>query len=393
MNPAPDIETIQASLREADVDGWLLYDFHGLNPIAAGIAGVTGIVTRRWFLLVPTQGVPRWIMHTIEQAPFAGKPGEFTTYSSWQELDRALAEALAGCKRVAMEYSPGNAIPYVARVDAGMIEKIRSFGPEIVSSADLVAQMLARWTPDQIRLHREAAAGLIAIKDAAFDLITARVRDGATLCERDVVTFVHDCFAERGMETDSGPIVAVGPNAGNPHYEPAPTGSAPIGPDNLVLIDMWAKLRHREAVYADISWVGYTGTEVPKTIAAIFDIVARARDRAVSFLNEKLSAGATVMGCEVDRAVRGLITDCGYGACFVHRTGHSIGTDVHGVGPNIDDLETQDRRLLRNGMAFSIEPGIYLPEFGVRSEIDCLIENDAVVVTTLPLQTEITRLV
>jgi Xaa-Pro aminopeptidase len=281
----------------------------------------------------------------------------------------------------------------VARVDAGTIEKIRALGVEVVSSADLVAGILARWSSTQVDLHRRAAAALLEIKEKAFALIAEHIRARKLLSEYDVVRFIRGEFASRDMVNDGeGPICAVGANAGNPHYEPEPTGSAAVGPEQLVLLDLWAKLNAPEAVYADITWTGYTGKTVPPEVVAVFDVVARARDRAVAFIGERMAGGHPVHGFEVDDVARSVIATAGYGDQFIHRTGHSLGASVHDVGPNIDNLETQDRRRLQEGMAFTIEPGIYLPAFGIRSEINVLIEQKRPVVTTLPLQTEVVPL-
>jgi len=252
-----------------------------------------------------------------------------------------------------------------------------------------VGQFLARCTAEQIAGHRRAAAALMEIKDQAFGLIANAVRGQRSLTEFDVVKFIRAQFAARGLATDEGPICAVDAHAGSPHYEPQETGSAPIKTNQLVLLDLWAKERKQDSVYGDITWMAYTGPSVPDKMAKVFDIVSRARDRAVSFLNGQFTEGVTPKGCDTDDAVRGVITEAGYGDYFIHRTGHSIGTDVHGVGTCIDNLETNDQRRLLEGMIFSIEPGIYLKEFGVRSEIDVLVENNRAVVTTLPLQTAI----
>ncbi|MBI3872032.1 MAG: aminopeptidase P family protein [candidate division Zixibacteria bacterium] len=386
-------DEIQAALRAEELDGWLLYDFHGLNPIARRIAGLHGFVTRRWFLLIPATGEPEVICHLMEEIGFAGVPGRHHHYRTWQELDALLKQILSGRKRVAMEYSPGNAIPYVARVDAGTVEKVRALGTEVVSSADLVAQFSARWSPKQIALHRRAAAGLLEIKDRAFALIGDHVRGRKTLTEYAVAAFVRKEFARLGLICDDGPICAVDANAGNPHYEPDSQSSARIDAGQLILLDLWAKCDEPEAAYADITWTGFTGPTVPSTIASVFAPVAAARDGAVAFVNERLRAGQLVHGYEVDAAAREVIVKSGYGDRFLHRTGHSIGTQVHDVGPNIDGLETQDRRRLQEGMAFTIEPGIYLAEFGIRSEINVLIQNGKAEITTLPLQTEVTPIV
>lgn len=385
-------EHIQGAIAGAGLDGWLLCDFHGSNPIAGELVGVSGLVTRRWCCWVPRHGRLQMVCHTMERTPFSHLDTEYRYYLSWRELDAAMRSALGDARRIAMEYSPGNAIPNVAHVDAGTVEKIRSWGIEVVSSADLVAHFLARWTPEQIDGHRTAAAALLDIKNQTFVWIGECLRKGKSISEYDVAGFVRDQFAARGLMTDAGPICAVDGHAGSPHYEPAATGSTRLGPEQLVLLDLWAKWSTPDAVYADITWTGFTGSVVPRPMAEVFDIVRRARDSAVEYANVRLAAGAALHACEIDDACRRVIADAGYGDRFIHRTGHSIGTSVHGVGPNIDNLETQDQRLLENGMCFSVEPGIYLPEFGIRSEIDVLIENDRAVVTTLPLQTEIVPL-
>ena len=385
---------IQAALREEGLDGWLLYDAHGLNPIARQIVGITGVVTRRWFVLIPADGEPRFLFHRIEDLAFDPMPGVKKVYRTWQELDEGIDWILQGCRRVAMEYSPDNAIPYVARVDAATIDKIRARKAEVVSSADLIAQFLATWTAVQIESHNRAAKALIEIKDQAFTLIARKIRERSSLTEHDVTAYIREEFARRGMVNhDEGPICAVDANAGNPHYEPTAQKCAAIGPSQLVLLDLWAKFDEPDAVYADITWTGYTGAAIPIEIAKVFSIVAQGRDRAVAFANEAFARGDVVHGFEVDRAVRKIITDAGYGDFFIHRTGHSLGRTVHDVGPNIDDLETQDRRKLQDGVAFTVEPGIYLPHFGIRSEINVLIRNRRAIVTTLPLQTEVVCLV
>ena len=386
------IDTIQTALANENLDGWLLYDFHGSNSIAKEIVEPQGIVTRRWFGWIPRQGEPVFIHHKIEKAPFVNMPGKKVDYLPWQHLDEVLKTTLQGARRIAMEYSPNCAIPYVAKVDAGMIEKLRAWNLEIVSSADLIAQFLAPWTAEQVTMHKRAHDGIAAIRDAAFELVSKSVRDGKSLNEFQVMQFILDEFEKRGLETLDGPICAVGPNAGAPHYEPTAAASAPIGKEQVVLLDIWAKEKKENAVYADITWVGYTGKTVPAKVQEVFEIVARARDEAIAYANKQLEAGKIVHGYEIDDAARRVITDAGYGEFFIHRTGHSIGTDVHGVGPNIDNLETQDQRRLQEGMCFSIEPGIYLPEFGIRLEVDVMIQDGRAVVTTLPLQTNMVML-
>lgn len=384
------LPAIQSALRAEGLDGWFLYDAHGLNPIARQIVGIEGVVTRRWFALIPAQGNPRFLYHRIESLSFDPLSGDKQVYRTWQTLDTGIDWILTGCRRVAMEYSPDNAIPYVARVDAATIEKVRARKVEVVSSADLIARFLAVWSPAQVETHHRAVKALMEIKDAAFDLISRRVREKSPLNEHQVAEFIRGEFARRNMVNDGeGPICAVDANAGNPHYDPTAGTSAAIGPEQLVLLDLWAKFDEPDAVYADITWTGYTGKTVPEEIRKVFNIVAAGRDRGVAFANEAYARGGPVHGFEVDRAVRQVISDAGYGDYFIHRTGHSLGRMVHDVGPNIDDLETQDRRKLQDGVAFTIEPGIYLPHFGIRSEINVLIQNSRAVVTTLPLQSEV----
>lgn len=388
------LAAIQTALRAEGLDGWLLYDAHGLNPIASQIAGIEGVVTRRWFALVPAQGQPRFLFHRIENLAFEPMPGEKKVYRTWQSLDEGIDWVLAGCKRVAMEYSPDNAIPYVARVDAATIEKIRARKVEVASSADLVAKFLATWSPAQVETHHRAAKALLEIKDLTFTMIAKKVREKSALTEFEVAEFIRGEFARRNMVNhNEGPICAVDGNAGNPHYDPTAEKCASVGPNQLVLLDLWAKFDEPDAVYADITWTGYTGAQVPTEIAKVFSIVAKGRDRAVEFANDAFSRGDSVHGYEVDRSCRKVIEDAGYGDQFIHRTGHSLGRLVHDVGPNIDDLETQDRRKLQEGVVFTVEPGIYLPHFGIRSEINIIIQNGRAVVTTLPLQTEVTCLV
>lgn len=386
------IEAIQETLRRDRLDGWLLFDFHGSNGIARQIGGIGGMVTRRWCLWVPASGKARVVHHRIEEHPFEGFPAEHITYAGWRELDAALWSVLSGSHRIAMEYSPDNAIPYIGLVDAGTIEKIRAMGIEVVSSADLVARFLAAWDDNQIAGHRRAATALCEIKNEAFAMIAEAVDSGRALREHDVVSFVRRGMEKESLVTDAGPICAVDANAGKPHYEPSEKGSAPIGRDQLVLLDLWAKETAPNAVYADMTWTAFTGHVVPERIVQVFSVVAEARDRAVEFINNEFDEGRPVTGAQVDDAVRRVISEAGYGEFFIHRTGHSIGTDVHGVGPNIDNLETQDGRRLQEHVCFSVEPGIYLPEFGIRSEIDVLIENGRAVVTTVPVQTSVVAL-
>ncbi|HIC89104.1 MAG TPA: aminopeptidase P family protein [Anaerolineae bacterium] len=382
---------VQTMLTEAGLDGWLLYDFRGINPIAARVAGLPpeGIFSRRWAYWIPAQGEPAWLVHAIETAPFQGQDTRVLAYVSWQQLSARLRELIGNARRIAMEYSPHNAIPYVSRVDAGSMEMIRALGVEVVSSADLVQAVEACWTPEQLEGHRKSAAALMQIKDATFAWIADQLRAGRAITEYDAQQEMMRRFADFGLVSNHPPMVSVNANSGNPHYLPSPERHAPIRVGDFVLLDLWAKQSEPGAVYADITWVGFLGKEVPERYTEIFRIVARARDAALALVQERITAGQDVCGYEVDDAARGVIEEAGYGEYFIHRTGHSLGQEGHGNGVNMDNLETQDRRKLIPGIGFTIEPGIYLPEFGVRSEIDVYVGEGTVKVTTLPLQTDV----
>ncbi len=383
------ITAVQDYLAAEKLDGWLLYDFRGLNPIAQEFLQLKGMQSRRWFYWIPVKGMPHKITHAVEQNTFAHVPGVNHVYSSWQDITTNLEEVTAGAKVVAMEYSPDAAIPYISRVDAGTIEMVRRSGLEIESSADLVQYFQARWSDEQLALHRKAAKALDEIVNLAFRRVSDCLRDEKPITEYRLQQFIFHQFENRKLVTDHRPIVAVNANASNPHYEPSEAQSDPIKPGDLLLIDIWAKSEHEHAVFADITRMGYVGSEVPTEFAKIFAVVKYARDRAIEFINERLSAGEPVCGYEVDDVARGIITEAGYGEYFTHRTGHSIDTAGHGNGVNIDNLETRDRRRLIPGVGFSIEPGIYLPEFGVRTEVNVFVHADSAEVTTQPVQDEI----
>jgi Xaa-Pro dipeptidase len=380
-----DLIGIQKALATDGIDGWLLYDFRGSNPIARSVIGFdeSQIGTRRWFYLIPAQGEPVAILHVIEPHATKGAPGKTVFYRSWKELAALLREHLAGKRRVAMEYSPGAAIPYVSRVDAGTIEMVRAAGPEVVTSADLVQLFEAVWTKEQKALHDRAATGCLAAKDAAFALIRERLAAGARVTESEVQALIGRRFAEEGLYTHHPCIVAVNDHASDPHFE---TLSGPkdraIVKGDLVLIDFWAKVANDpRAVYYDATWMAYCGQDVPAKMREVWETVRGARDAAVEFVTRSVAAGTTIRGAEVDDVSRAFIEARGYGEYFLHRTGHSIGYEVHGNGVNIDNLETQDSRTLIPGVCFSIEPGIYLPEFGVRSEIDMYVGEGRAEVT------------
>ena len=377
-------------------DGWLLYDFRGSNPIARNVAGINDPgITRRWFCYIPLGGMPIWLVHRIEVSHFTDVLGEVRTYTHWGELQHEMETILADSSRVAMEYSPFAAIPYVSRVDAGTVELIRSLGVGVISSADLVQQSEARWTADQFAGHLESAHLILEIKDEAFAWLGKRLRDGTPVTEYDVQSFIMERFETEDLIPGHPPIVAVNAKASDPHYYPTVDQHQPIRPGDFVLIDLWAKQTSPDAVYADTTWVAYAGTNAPQRYIDVFEVVRDARDLAVSFIRDSFGVDEVVYGYAVDDLVRSYITQRGYGEFFIHRTGHSIGTEIHGNGVNIDNLETKDERALIPGVCFSIEPGIYLPKFGVRSEINVFIADltpEGVVVTTLPAQEEVLML-
>ncbi len=370
-----DVAAIQASLTAAGLDGWLLYDFHGSNPIAQSLAGLTNapkMTTRRWYYFIPAQGTPRGLVHAIERHNLDGLPGDMQAYAGRLSLDQGLDALLAGARRVAMEYSPDCNIPYLSRVDAGTLESVRARGVEVVSSGDLVQAFEAVWTPAQIDTHLAASAALHRIKDRAFDALRA-VAAGTPSTEYALQQQMVQWFADEGLVSSDPPVVAVMANAGNPHYLPTAAVHEPIARDQLVLLDLWGKQATPGAVFADITWVGYTGTTVPAEMARAFDAIARARDTAVATVRAALDAGRYARGFEVDAATRQVLIDAGYGDAILHRTGHSLGESVHGNGAHLDDYETRDERQLLPGSGFTIEPGLYFPTFGVRTEINVVI--------------------
>jgi Xaa-Pro aminopeptidase len=383
------IPAVQGALREEGLDGWLLYDFHGSNPIARRLAGLDTagkMTTRRWYYLIPASGDPRKLMHAIEPYNLDHLPGGTTIYSQRETLASGLQAVLGGMKRIAMEYSPRNAIPYISRVDAGTVEAIRSLGTDVVSSGDLVQRFEAVWSADALRTHRAASDALYRIKDRAFAFVRERRRAGA-VTEIDVQRAMTGWFAEEGLISDAPPVVAAQENAGNPHYMPTGETHRAIGAGEIVLLDLWGKLSDAGAVYADITWVGFTGTNVPETFVTAFNAARDGRDAAIALVQSRVAAGQEVRGFEVDRACRDVLEAAGYGADFIHRTGHSLGTEVHGNGVHMDDFETHDERRLIPGTGFTVEPGVYTKTFGVRTEINMYVgEREAPV--TGPVQTE-----
>jgi Xaa-Pro dipeptidase len=369
---ALDVAAVQEALREDGLDGWLLYDFHGSNPIARALAGVNGgqMTTRRWYYLVPATGTPRALVHAIEPHTLDGLPAETRVYAGRAALGEGLDALLAGIKRLAMEYSPENAIPYLGRVDAGTVEAIRRRGVEVVSSGDLVQRFEARWDEHALASHLEASEALYRIKDRALAIIAERAKKAVPTTERDIQRLMQQWFDDEGLICEAGPVVAAMENAGNPHYVPPESGSRSIGRNELVLLDLWGKRAQAGAVYADITWVGFTGTRIPSEFARAFAAIVSARDAAVTLVQHAAREGTVIRGWQVDRAARGELEQAGFGGHVLHRTGHSLGIEVHGNGVHMDDYETHDDRRLLPGTGFTIEPGLYFDDFGVRTEVN-----------------------
>ncbi|HEX5411034.1 MAG TPA: Xaa-Pro peptidase family protein [Terriglobia bacterium] len=371
-----DLDAIQSELRKAHLDGWLFYDHHHRDPIAYRVLKIAPpMCTRRWYYLIPATGEPSRLVHRIESGNLDGVPGTLHRYSSWTEQRERLRQMLAGKHRVAMQYSPLNDIPYVGLVDAGTVELVRSFGVEVVSSADLVQLFESRWSPTALAAHLEAGKAVHAAVHRAFATIRDAVRDGKTLTEYDVQQEMMRVFATNRVETDEPPIVAVNANTANPHYAPSGDSALPIRKGDFVLLDVWAKRSEPSAVYFDITWTGFVGETVPSRYAEVFSIVRQARDAAINLVKAAMQQGRALYGYNVDDAARSIIARAGYGEKFVHRTGHSIGEDVHGNGANMDNFETHDSRQVLPGTCFSVEPGIYLDDFGVRSEVNVYVEE------------------
>lgn len=386
------VAKVQAALVEDGLDGWLLYDFQGSNPIAARLSGVAGsgkMTTRRWYYLIPARGEPRGLVHAIERHNLEGLGGEKRSYAGRDRLAAGLRDLLTGMKRVAMEYSPGNNIPYISRVDAGTVEAVRELGVEVVSSGDLVQRFEAVWSDEALATHRQASEALYRIKDRAFELVRERLAAGLT--EYDVQAAMIGWFKDEGLVSDATPNVSAQENAGNPHYHPSPEVHRAIRPDEILLLDLWGKRPTPGAVFADITWVGFTGRTVPDEYARAFAAARDGRDAAVALVQAAVQDGRELRGFEVDRACRAVVERAGYGDQFIHRTGHSLGETVHGNGVHLDDYETHDDRRLIPGTGFTIEPGVYTDRFGVRTEINMFIgDRDAQV--TGPLQRDIVAL-
>jgi Xaa-Pro dipeptidase len=385
---------IQHALREEKLDGWLFFDHHQRDPLAYRILHLNpgATATRRWYYFIPAAGEPRALVHRIESGILDGLPGQKHVYSGWSAQTAGLQWLLSGSKKVAMQYSPLCAIPYVSLVDGGTVELVRQTGVEVVTSANLVQLFEARWSDDQLESHLEAGRRVDRIRAAAFLKIADALRNNAAITEWDVNRFIRSSFEADGMFTDHGPIVAVNANMSDPHYEPSAERHQSIKRGDCVLIDMWAKLKQAQAVYYDITWTGFAGAQPPSEFLNIFNVTTTARDKAVERVQTALRNGHTLHGFEVDDAARGYITEKGFAEYFVHRTGHSIGEEVHGTGANMDNLETHDERRLIPRTCFSVEPGVYLPQFGVRSEVNVYI-GDAEARVTGEIQRELVLLV
>jgi Xaa-Pro aminopeptidase len=381
---------VQRALADAGLDGWLIYDFRGLNPVAAAMLGIEGMATRRIFALIPAEGVPTAVTHAIEQGPWRRWPAAWgkEVYSSWRSLEGFLATLVNG-KRVAMEYSAGDAVPYLDRVPAGVLEMVRAAGAEVVSSSELVTRFYATWTDEQLASHRRTAEKIAQIAQRALQYAGAEAHAGRSVTEFALRERVLDEFRKASIETIDPPVVAVGPNAANPHYEPRSDNPVPIAVGDVVLLDLWAR-EPNGGTWADQTWMASVGAPTPRAVQ-VWTAVRDARDAAIALLRDRVTGRLAVRGGEADDAARQVITTAGFGDRFTHRTGHSIDSrDLHGSGPHIDNLETREERLLVPGVAFSIEPGIYIPgEIGVRSEINAYVGDGELVVTPAEYQRDL----
>lgn len=371
-----DLTAIQGALREFGLDGWLLYDFRGSNVLARRVLDLEGRPTgsRRFFYVIPSEGEPTRVVHRIESAALDHLPGTKVVYLRWQELEAALDSALSGLGRIAMEYAPGLSNPYISRVDGGTVEAVKRRVREVVPSGDLIQRFEATWDDEQWAMHLEADRSTRAAFELAWRMIAERVRSGATVTECQVQAAILDHFQRNGLTTYSPPIVGVNAHGADPHFENTAGNDTPIRKGDFVLLDLWAKMDRPRAVYSDLTRVAYVGETVPERYAAVFAVVAAARDAAIAHVKAAFAAGRPLPAWEVDDAARRVIEEAGYGDKFVHRTGHNIGQEVHGNGAAMDNLETHEERLVLPRTCFSIEPGIYLEDFGVRSEVDVFVD-------------------
>lgn len=388
-----DLHAIQSALRNAGIDGWLFYDFHNRDAIAARILNMdtNRFASRRWFYFIPAEGEPQKLVHRIEPWRCDHLPGVKNVYLPWKQLQDMLRAMLGTAKKVAMQYSPNNNIPYVSIVDAGTIELIRGFGVEVVSSGDLVGQFEAHLSMEDWESHKEAGRIMQMVKDETFKEVARRIKAGDAPREVEIQKFMHDLMRANGMQWEDGPIVAINEHAADPHFEPTKENSFAMKEGDLLLLDLWAKKNVPGGIYYDITWMGFIGTEVPARITEVFNVARDARDTGLAMVRDRFAAGEPLAGWEVDDAVRKVIVDAGYGEYFVHRTGHNIGLEVHGNGGHIDNLETMDERRILPGTCFSIEPGIYMEQekIGFRTEIDVFVTDEGAVEVVGAIQKDV----
>jgi Xaa-Pro aminopeptidase len=377
-----NLDAIQSALRDARLDGWLFFDHHERDPLAYRVLGLKGgHVSRRWYYWIPADGAPRGLVHRVESGNLDSLPGDKAVYSTWREQTDGVRALLNGAKSVAMQYSPMCAIPYVANVDAGTVEMVRSLGIKVVSSAELIQLFEARWTPAMLEMHLEAGRKTDQVRREAFEMVGTALAKNQTVTEYAVQQFVLKRFTDAGLVTNHPPIVGVNANASNPHYCPTVQSCSPIRGGDLLLLDLWSKVNHPDAVYYDVTWMAFCGSEPTPRMKEVFIVVRDARDTGIRFVTESVAAGRAIKGFEVDDAVRGHIEKKRFAQYFTHRTGHSIGRETHGNGANMDNFESHDERSVIPWTCFSIEPGVYLPEFGVRTEINMFIAEDNARVT------------
>ena len=386
-----DLNTIQKALSDYKLDGWLFYDFHGNDPIGKTILKMSleEVQTRRWYYFIPVMGVPVKIVHSIEKAVLDHLPGKKIVYLGYKEMENKLSKLFKKGNKIAVQYSPKNGIPYISRMDAGTFELLKSFHIRLKTSADLVQLFEARWSQSQLSTHMNSAKHLYQIVSETFTMIHDKILNHEEINEYIAQRFMIQRMSECGLQFDHPPIVAADVNSGNPHYMPTSIQCAPIFPKSLIQLDIWAKEKNEYAVYADISWVGYVGEQVPDEYSKLFSVIKKARDAAINFVDTSIKAGEKIGGWQVDDVARRIIRDSGYGSYFIHRTGHSIGREVHANGANIDNLEIKDERLIIPNTCFSIEPGIYFSEYGMRTEVDVFVDNDGAHIYTQPIQNEI----
>lgn len=385
-----DLKLIQKELKKAKLDGWLFYDFHNRDHLAYKILGLENKhTTRRWFYFIPAKGEPKKLVSAVESTKLDTLPGKKFVYLPYKELHKLLKKILGSEKKIAMQYSPKNNIPYISLVDAGIIELIKSFGIKVVSSANLVSIFEALIDENGYKLHKEAQKDIDEIRRLAFNKVREAINSNQKLSEYELQQFITEKFEERNLITSSPPIVGINDHPADPHFEPKPNGYY-FKEGDTVLIDLWAKKNFPGAIYYDITWVGFVGNNPPEKYIKIFNLVKNARDAAIQFIEKSFQEKKKVYGWQVDDVCRNVIKKGGFGKYFIHRTGHSIGEEVHGNGPNIDNLETKDERELMPGCLFSIEPGIYIPnEMAVRTEVNVFIHSDYTVEVTGEIQNEL----